>query len=60
MTYTLHFHDPTDNIPQQLSEKNALTVIGNYYDTKDMREKRWNELQNGEPVFVRAGRLVKQ
>ena len=59
MPYTLHFHDPTDNKPQHLSEEDALRVIRNYYDGEGIREKRWRELQRGEPVFVRAGRLVR-
>ena len=59
MPYILHFHDPTDDKPQQFSEEDALCVIKNYYADESMQEQRWKELQRGEPVFVRAGRLVR-
>ena len=59
MPYTLHFHDDTDDKPQQLSEENALRVIGNYYVGEAIQEQRWQEPQRGDEVFVRAGRLVR-
>ncbi len=57
MNYTLHYHD--DEKPQPISEKDALRVIRNYYDSEAIRQRRWRELQRGEPVFVRAGKLVR-
>ena len=57
--YTLHFHDPTDDKPQPISEEDALRIIGNYYVGEAIREKRWEELQRGEVVHVRTGRLVR-
>ena len=60
MPYTLHYHDPTDDKPQPISEEDALRIIGNYCISEAIREQRWKELQRGGPVFVRAGRLVRQ
>ena len=60
MPFTLHFQDDTDDKPQQLSDEDALRVIRNNYDGEAMQERRWQELQRGEPVFVRAGRLVRE
>ena len=60
MPYTLHLHDDdVDDKPQPISEEDALRVIGNYYVGEAIQEQRWEELQRGEPVFVRAGRLVR-
>ena len=54
LPYTLHYHDDTDDKPQQISEEDALRVIQNYYVGEAMQEQRWEELQRGEAVFVRA------
>ena len=56
---TLHLDDSTNTEPQQLSEEDALRVIRNSYTDEAMQRQRWNELQRGEPVFVRAGKLVR-
>ena len=56
---TLHLDDSTDTEPQQLSEEDAMRVIRKSYTDEAMQKQRWNELQRGEPVFVRAGKLVR-
>ena len=56
----LHLEDSTNTKPRQLSEEDALRVIRNSYTDEDMQRQRWNELQRGEPVFVREGKLVRQ
>ena len=53
----LNAHSTDDK--QHLSEEDALRIISNYYVGEAMREQRWKELQRGEPVFVRAGKLVR-
>ena len=58
MPYTLHFNDDTDDKPQQISEEDALRIIGNYYLGEAIREQRWKELQRGRIVLIKGISLV--
>ena len=60
MPYLIHFLDDTDDKPQELSEKDARTVIWGKFSDARMRQLRWQQLEQGERVYVSNGYLGKE
>ena len=60
MSYLIRFLDDTDDKPQELSEKDARIVMWGKFNDARMRQLRFQQLEQGERVYLSDGYLEKR